>query len=120
VDQQGPGVARLEVAITAVGAENAPLKAYQYIPVALVVQGVKTVSGTRTQDAEISTEMEVLDSQTGTRLAAVVKSGQGTKVTKIKQGSEKGKHIVTLDDVKPLLDSWAEAAAEFANQNIAH
>jgi Protein of unknown function (DUF3313) len=118
VDQPGPDVVRLEVAITAVATGNAPLKAYQYIPIALVVQGVKTASGTRTQDAVLYTEMQVLDSQTGARLGAVVKSGHGTDVTEIKEGPDKGKDMVTLDNLKPLLNTWAETAADFAAKNL--
>jgi Protein of unknown function (DUF3313) len=120
VDQPGPGVARLKVAITAVATKNEPLKAYEYIPIALIVQGIKTVSGTRAQVAQIGTEMEVIDSQTSSRLAAVVKLGRGTRVTATRQGPDKGKHMVTLDDIKPLLDIWADAAAEFAGKNIPH
>lgn len=118
VDKPGPGVARLRVAITAVGTENAPLKAYQYIPIALVVQGVKTAAGARTQDAKLNTEMEVLDSQSGQELAAVVKSAHGTEVEKMKEGPEKGKNMVVLDNVKPILDKWADTAAEFAAKNV--
>lgn len=118
VDQPGPDVLRLDVAITAVASGNAPLKAYQYIPVAFVVHAGMSAAGKAAQDAEIGTEMEVLDSQSGTRLAAVVKSGQGTEVTEMTQGSEKGMQMVTLDNVKPLLNSWAETAADFAAKNL--
>ncbi|MGA9855137.1 MAG: DUF3313 domain-containing protein [Gammaproteobacteria bacterium] len=120
VDQPGPDVLRLEVAITAVATENAPLKAYDYIPIAFVVHTGMSAAGKGAQDAEIGTEMEVLDSQSGTRLAAVVKSGRGTEVTEMKQGDEKGQEMVTLDNVKPLLDSWAETAADFAAKNLSH
>ncbi len=118
VDKPGPGVARLRIAITAVGTENAPLKAYDYIPIALLVQGVKTAAGKRTQDAQLNTEMEVIDSQSGKELGAVVKSAHGTEVEGMKEGPEKGKDMVTLDNVKPILDKWAETAAEFAAKNM--
>lgn len=118
VDQPGPDVLRLDVAITAVATTNAPLKAYQYIPVAFLVHAGESAAGKAAQDAEIGTEMEVLDSQSGTRLAAVVKSGRGTEVTQMKSGSEKGMEMVTLDNLKPLLNSWAETAADFAAKNL--
>jgi hypothetical protein len=118
VDQAGPGVVRMRVAITAVTSETAALKAYQYIPIALIVQGAKSAAGARAKNAELYTELEVLDSQTGERIGAVVKKGIGTEVKEVKEGKEKGEKMVALDNVKPILDNWAELAADFAGENL--
>jgi hypothetical protein len=118
VDQAGPGVVRMRVAITAVAAETAALKAYQYIPIALIVQGAKSAAGTRAKNAELYAEMEMLDSQSGERIGAVVKKGAGTEVKEMKEGTEKGEKKVALDNVKPVLDNWAKLAADFAATNL--
>ncbi|WP_372521871.1 DUF3313 domain-containing protein [Sulfuricaulis sp.] len=118
VDQAGPGVVRMRVALTAVAAETAALKAYQYIPIALIVQGVKGAAGARAKNAELCTELEVLDSQSGERIGAVVKKGTGTEVKKVKEGEDKGEKMVALDNVKPILDNWAQLAADFAGKNL--
>lgn len=120
VDQAGPDVVRMRVAITAVAAETAALKGYQYIPIALVVQGAKSAAGARAKNAELYAEMEMLDSQSGERLGAVVKKGIGTEVkaAEAKEGEEKGEKMVVLDNVKPILDNWAKLAADFAGTNL--
>jgi hypothetical protein len=118
VNEAGPGVVRLRVALTAVKSETASLKAWQYIPIALVVQGAKAAAGTRAKDAELYVEMDILDSQTGQRLGAVVKSGTGTEIKEMKEGAEKGEKMVTLADVEPVLDNWAELVANFASRNL--
>lgn len=115
VDAAGPDVVRMRVAITAVAAETAALKGYQYIPIALIVQGAKSAAGTRAKEAELYAEMEMLDSQSGERIGAVVKKGTGTEV---KEGKEKGEKKVALDNLKPVLDNWAKLAADFAGKNL--
>ncbi len=118
VTQAGPDVVRLRVVITAVKSETAALKAYQYIPFALLVQGIKGAAGARAKDAELYTEMDVLDSQSGQRIGAVVKKGIGTEVKEVKKGAEKGEKMVALDNVKPILDNWAQLVADFAGKNL--
>ena len=118
VNQPGPDVIRMRVAITAVGAENAPLKPYQYIPFAFIAHTVMKAAGDAAMDAELYTEVEVLDSQSGERLGAVVRKGTGTEVEKVKEGAEKGEKMVTLDNVKPILDHWAELAADVVGSTL--
>lgn len=120
VDQAGPGVVRMRVAITAVAAETAALKGYQYIPIALVVQGAKSAAGARAKNAELYAEIEMLDSQSEERIGAVVKKGIGTEVkaAEAKEGEAKGEKMVALDNVKPVLDNWAKLAADFAGTNL--
>ena len=118
VDQAGPGVARMRVAITAVASETAALKGYQYVPFALIVQGAKTAAGTRAKEAQLYAEMEIIDSQSGERIGAVVKKGIGTEVKEAKEGAGKGEKKVTIDNLKPVLDNWAKLAADFVGANL--
>lgn len=118
VSLPGPDVIRLRVAITAVAAENAKLKAYQYIPFAFIAHSIKKAAGDAAMDAQLYAEAEILDSQSGQRLGAVVRKGRGTEIEKEKEGAEQGKKMVTLDNVKPILDDWADTAADFVGKSL--
>lgn len=104
VDQAGPGVVRVRVAISSVTAEAAALKAYQYIPLAyLVHKADEAVTGT-TMVSMVFLEAELNDSVTGELLAEAVKRGDGATVKEDVQ--------VTAADVTPLIDRWAQLAAD--------
>jgi hypothetical protein len=118
VDQAGPGVVRMRVAITAVKSEDAALKPYQYIPFAFVAHSIRKAAGDSAKDADLYAEMEIVDSQSGERLGAVVKKGIGTEVKKMEEGAEKGEKKMVLDNVKPVLDNWSKLAADFAGTNL--
>jgi hypothetical protein len=106
-DAPGPGVARLRLAFTAVGAQQEGLKPYQYIPTAFVLtQAYRSVAGAP-QQAAATVEGHVSDSQTGETLLAVVRRGTGERVKAIQSDAPE----VTLDALKPLIDDWADAAA---------
>lgn len=115
VDQAGPGVVRMRVAIAAVAAETVGLKIRP--PVGMLIQGIKAAAGTGpvAKEAELYAEMEALDSQSGERIGMVVKKGIGREV---KEGAVKGEKKVAVDDVKPVLDNWARLAADFAGKNL--
>jgi hypothetical protein len=112
VDKPGPGVVRMRTAITGVAEERAGLKPYQYIPVALVLTAAKEAAGRRAKDATIQAEVELLDSVSSQPLGAAVKRGTGESV-KAGEGSK-----LTLEHVKPVLDKWAQVAADFAASNL--
>ena len=118
VNAPGPGVARIRVAITAVAPKSASLKWYQYIPIALLVQGVKAAAGVYPKDAQLFAEMEVTDSQSGQLLGEVVKNATGTEIEKAKEGVDKGKKVVALDNVKSIFDNWAKLIANFMAENL--
>lgn len=118
VNKAGPGVVRLRIALTAVKTENAPLKPYQYIPFAFIAHGIRKAAGDNAKDAELYVEMDVLDSQSGKRIGAVVAKSAGTEVKAVEAGPEKGKKMVVLDNVKPILDNWAKMVADFAGSNF--
>lgn len=88
----GVGVARVRVAITDIQ------EAKWYLN---VHPGTKVTGAGR---AGASMEAEVIDSVTGVQLAAAIRSGKG-KEFELNPFS-------TIDDVKNVIDKWAEAAAE--------
>jgi hypothetical protein len=108
VDQPGVGVARLRLGITAVGEKKRALKAYQYLPIGLVITGgVAVAQGGLPHDSTIAFESEVTDSVSKQPLLVAVRGGTGERV----KSEEQGQHIVTLNDLMPLIDKWTDAAA---------
>ena len=99
VDQPGPGVLRVRVAITELKPSNPTANTLSTIvPVGIVVSGAtKAVSGDNLGTGEAGTEMELLDAVTGERLAAAVDKRQGGK------GVFRGK----WEDTKDAFDYWA-------------
>ncbi|CAM3615979.1 DUF3313 domain-containing protein [Bordetella sputigena] len=109
VDRPGPGVARIRVAITAVGSETQPLAPYQYIPISLVITGAKAaIEGGRPQDAKIAIETEVSDSVTNEVLYAAVRGGTGKEIG----NSREAQGGVRLDSLKTLIDTWTTGASQ--------
>ena len=100
VDQPGPGVLRVRVAITQLTPSNPTANTLStIIPVGIVVSGAtKAVSGENLGTGEAGTEFEMLDSITGERLAAAVDKRQGGK------GVFRGK----WEDTKEAFDYWAK------------
>lgn len=103
--EPGPGVVRIQVAITAVATSAAGLKPYQLIPVALIAQGAKAATGHRKQDAELYVEALLTDSVTNEPIAMAVRHGKGVE---LKNSQEQ----LTLDSVKSRIDSWALSVAD--------
>lgn len=99
---QGPGPNTIVVrpAITAVSTSTEGLRPYEVVPIALVAAAVNTAAGGRDQNVEIATEAAFLDGQSKKVLAQVVRKGSGKPL-------ENNKTQLTVDDVKPVLDGWA-------------
>lgn len=115
-DRAGPGVARVQVAITAVGTEDQALRPYQYIPIAFVITGAKAVvEGGRPQDASIAIETKVTDSMTGEVLYEAVRGGTGEEVSHASQGQGG----VQPDSLRPLIDTWTDGAAQQIKEFVA-
>ena len=110
VKQPGPGVVRVNVALTAVGSQTEGLKPYQYVPIALVITTAKAAVSGRPEEAVINIESKGTDSVTNERLYAAVRSGRGER---LKQEGDKGQKV-TAADLQALIDKWAEAAANEA------
>lgn len=100
VDQPGPGVLRVRVAITELTPSNPTANTLSTIvPVGIVAAGAtKAVSGDNLGTGEAGTEFELLDAVTGERLAAAVDKRQGGK------GMFRGK----WEDTKDAFDFWAK------------
>ncbi len=100
VDQPGPGVLRVRVAITELNPSNPTTNTLSTIvPVGMIVAGAtKATSGDNLGTGEAGTEFELLDSVTGERLAAAVDKRQGGK------GVFRGK----WEDTKDAFDYWAK------------
>ncbi|WP_136475935.1 DUF3313 domain-containing protein [Pseudomonas sp. DG56-2] len=96
----GPNVLVVRPAITAVATHTEGLKPYEVIPIALVAAAVNTAAGGRDQDVEIATEAAFLDGGSNTVVAQVVRKGAGREL-------ENDTTKLTMEDVKPVLDSWA-------------
>lgn len=108
VDRAGSGVARIRVAITAVGTEAQSLQAYQYIPIALVMTEARAeMQGGMPRDVTIAIEAKVTDSRSGELLYASVRGGTGERVANATQGSGG----VQLSTLQPLIDEWTSGAA---------
>ena len=100
VDQPGPGVLWVRVAITQVKPSKPVANTLSTIlPVGWAVAGAtKVASGENLGTGEATSELEVLDSLTGERLAAAVDQRQGGK------GAFRGE----WEDTKDAFDYWAK------------
>ena len=103
VDRPGPGVMRLRIGFSGVGAQGEGLKPYQYIPIALVAtMASRAATGGAPQRAFIVAEAEGTDSVSGELLGQRVRVGTGERLKNVKSEGP-----LTLEDVKPLLDELA-------------
>lgn len=109
VQEPAPDVIRIRVALTAVDANMENLQPYQYIPVALVLTGARMAAGGHPDQASVFLEAEMSDSITGERLAIAIRGGKGERLEKLQGAASE----VTLESVKPLLDTWADAYIKF-------
>jgi hypothetical protein len=104
------GVIRLRIAITSVGVQVEGRSGYQYIPQAFIVSAAyRGVAGNPYQGA-LRVEIEVTDSLTGERLLVSVRSGVGGELGRAR--NEAAAPILTVDSVKAVVDSWADAGTD--------
>lgn len=96
----GSGTLKIRPAITAVNTSNAPLAAYQYVPIALIVTGITAAAGEHDQQVSLTAEMEVTDAQTGEVLGQVVRENTGTDL-------DNSKEQLTVANAQPVLKTWA-------------
>jgi hypothetical protein len=108
-DKPGPGVLRLQIAITAASVEEG-LKPWQYIPIALIVQGAEAAAHKRKHDVDLAVESKASDSVSGQLLGMSVRKSKGVDI--------KGKQKLTLDDCKPEINKWAEGARDFLAERL--
>ena len=110
VDQAGPGVAKVSLALTGVTTDTEDLKFYQYIPVALIVTGVAAATGERDRVASMMVETLVTDSVTGEKLGMGVRKFAGK--TLLKNDTE----MLTVDIMKPTIDDNVNSAVQVFDQ----
>lgn len=101
VSEPGPKTLRFRPAITAVAARDEGLKAYQLIPVAFIL-----TRGQTTKKAALALEYEVIDAGTGQLVAAGMREGEGKELKTMKD-------TLTLEQMKPVIDTWAKDARAF-------
>ena len=105
VTDSGPKVLRISAVISGTELTKQDLKAYNFIPVSLVVNLAKEAAGARDRVAIISMEAYARDSLTNDKIAMVVqKSAQNTSVQVAND--------MTADILTPTLDFWAIKAKE--------
>ena len=109
--EPGPGVVKLQVAVTAVSVGSTGMKPYEFIPAALVLSTAMRAAGQRSQDVALSVEALLTDSVTGEPLGMVVRHGSGEKL-------KNAKTPLTLEQLKQRIDQWAVAAAELVDQRL--
>ena len=84
VDRPGPNVLHMRFAVHDLYLKTKPKKAYQYVPVAAAVSGVRSIATTnlaRKMSLEgVSVEVEILDSQTGDVMTEIVDNRRAGKV----------------------------------------
>ncbi len=104
VQQPGPGVMRLRIAITEADSSYVVIDTVSTIlPIGLAIAGIQTLAtGSCSFVGSAGMEVEMQDSQTGKRLAAAVDRRVGGKVT------GKGDKFDQWHTVKNAVDYWAE------------
>ena len=98
----------LLVAINDVDVSFDDLKFYQYIPVAFVVNAVKKGTGIEKKKLRISVALKLVDKQTGQTVAIVLDRKAGKEL--------ENKKVITLADLKPLLDKWSNRFSKKLNE----
>lgn len=109
VTSPGPNTLRISPAITAVKTSSAPLAAYQYVPIALVVTGAAAAAGEHDQQVQLTAEMKASDSQTNAVLAKVVRENRGEDLSNTSQQ-------LTVSNAQPVLKTWANDLGNYLTQ----
>lgn len=103
-DVAGPGVLRIEAAVTGVSVKTEGMKVHEFVPVAAIFGAAKAVTGKRDQDVKVFIEVRMVDSVTGERRGSVVRAIEGEQL--------KGKEDqLTLAAVQDNLDTCTDDAA---------
>ena len=80
VSTPGPRTLVIKPAITSVSTRNQGLRAYEYIPIALIVAGVSDMTGARDQDTILNVEIIVSDASSGKPVALAVRQLKGEEL----------------------------------------
>ena len=105
VEMPGVGIARIQPMFTSVTSSTQGMKAYEILPIAALLGGIKAATGTRGKEVELWLEVKVVDSQTNELLARIVRKGTADQADR-KQA--------TVEDVREMLQQWAKDGAASA------
>jgi hypothetical protein len=103
VDKAGPGVLRMQPALTSVSVKKEGMSAVDILPVALLFHAAKSASGDSKYDTKVHLEVRLTDSVSGDYVAAVKMDLKGKTLTK-------GDNM-SLADVQKVLDQAASDGA---------
>jgi hypothetical protein len=110
----GPGVVKLQVAITGVASSAEGLKPYQVLPVAFVAtMAVDTVAGAQ-QKAKLLVEALGTDSVSGEVLTKVVRTHTGERLQRVASNEP----VITFESVKPIMDEWCDSVSKSVSQYV--
>ena len=111
VDKAGPGVLRLQAAITAVTAEPEGMSPTDVLPVMMLFSVASSASGTKNEDVTAMVEMRVTDSVSGDYRAAGIMKLEGKQL--------KGKKDnLQLEDLQHALDLAAGDSAHILHDAV--
>ena len=114
VEAPGPGVVKLQVAITGVASTAEGLKPYQVVPMAFVAtMAVNTVAGAP-QQAKLLVEALATDSVSGDVLSKVVRTHTGERLQRVSSNMP----VITFDSVKPIMDEWCDSVSKSVAQYV--
>jgi len=105
VYQPGEGVLRISPAITGVEHKSEGMTAIDVLPVAMLFNLGKAVTGTGEQDVEVFLEVAVTDSLTGELMASAVRKGEGAQL-------ENNTEQLSLSHLKEMILNWKKDAAD--------
>lgn len=111
VDKAGPGVLRMQPAITTVTAEAEGMSAVDILPVAMLFHAASSASGNSKEDVHAMVEVRVTDSVSGDYRAAAKMKLAGKQL--------KGKKDdLQLEDLQKALDTSAQDSADYLHDAI--
>ncbi len=106
VNQASSHALKVRAAITAVWAENEGAQFYEVVPIAAVVASTMAASGHRTQNSELSLEIEASDAVTSKPLIRVIRKAFGKTVSN-------STTPLIFDDLKPGIDTLVRDTVSF-------
>jgi hypothetical protein len=104
--EPGPGVLRMQTAVTGVEIKTEGMKAYEVVPVAAIFGGIKALTGKRDRDVRVYVEVKFSDSQSGEVIGAAVRKVEGEQLKGKKDQLE-------LEDMQKSLDGATDDAQGF-------
>jgi hypothetical protein len=110
--EPGPGVLRMQTAVTGVEIKTEGMKAYEVVPVAAIFGGIKALTGKRDRDVRVYVEAKFSDSQSGEVIGAALRKVEGEQLKGKKDQLE-------LEDMQKSLDGATDDAQGFLSGMLA-